>query len=74
MASLLYLTHLRLGLSFHLEELPQILPNMTRLQLLRLLSQFWKVEQFTVLSTLASLTKLELLDECQVAELPSWQR
>jgi Leucine-rich repeat (LRR) protein len=59
-ANLCSLTRLRLGPGFHLRELPQILPNMTRLQDLCLWGEKLETQGRIALSTLTTLQTLKL--------------
>jgi internalin A len=71
--NLLCLTRLCIGPSFHLRDLPRILPNLTRLQALRLHGascERQEATEYTFLSNLKSLQSLELLDGWNIDLLP----
>jgi hypothetical protein len=65
-ANLLCLTRLCLGPSFDLEELPQLLPHLTRLQTLRLEDELNNRPELETLSSLTALQTLELLADWDV--------
>jgi hypothetical protein len=57
--SLIRLTHLSLGPGFHLRDMPQIVPHMTRLQALHL-KGYCELQKLLPLDTLAALQTLQL--------------
>jgi Leucine-rich repeat (LRR) protein len=69
--SLCCLTELALGPGYHLRELPQILPHMTRLQSLCLQADEIEKPACMALSTLTSLQTLELRFDQDSVVLPS---